>query len=131
MAVTKAERPATDDSVREPRRVDQLGGKIEPVATPEKEELQERGSGASTPELRRHRRAIEAGNSVDRLWMEDDRFDEIVSLCGIAASHCTSAAEAAWRRDKALTGTHLRHAREGLMLALKTYNMIPALSVVR
>ena len=41
----------------------------------------------SSPELRKHSRAIEAGNCIDRLWMEDERFDEIVSLCDIAASH--------------------------------------------
>lgn len=80
---------------------------------------------ASLPELKKHLRAIEASNSVDRLWMADERFDEIVSLCGIVASHCASAAEAAWRRDQALTGTHLRHAREGLMLALKAFNTLP------
>jgi hypothetical protein len=81
---------------------------------------------APLPELKKHLRAIESGNVIDRLWMEDERFDEIVSFCGIVASHCTSAAEAAWRRDKALTGTHLRHAREGLVLALKTFNMLPS-----
>jgi hypothetical protein len=81
---------------------------------------------ASPPELKKHLRAIEAGNRVDRLWMEDERFDELVSLCGIASSHCTSAAEAAWRRNQALTGTHLRHAREGLMLALKIFNLLPS-----
>ena len=81
---------------------------------------------APGPELRKHLLAIEAGNLVDREWMSDERFDEIVSFCGIVASHCTSAAEAAWRRDQVLTGTHLRHAREGLMLALKIFNMLPS-----
>jgi hypothetical protein len=80
---------------------------------------------APGPELRKHLGAIQAGNRLDREWMSDERFDEIVSFCGIVASHCTSAAEAAWRRDQALTGTHLRHAREGLMLALKTFNVLP------
>ena len=78
-----------------------------------------------SPELKRHRRAIERGNIIDRDWMSDERFDELVALLGIAASHCTSAGEAAWRRDQALTGVHLRHAREGLMLALKTFNILP------
>jgi hypothetical protein len=79
----------------------------------------------STAELKKHLRAIEASNTIDRLWMQDERFDEVISLCGIVASHCTSAAEATWRRDQALTGTHLRHAREGLMLALKAFNTLP------
>jgi hypothetical protein len=42
---------------------------------------------ASLPELKKHLRAIEAGNEIDRLWMGDERFDELVSLCSIAASH--------------------------------------------
>lgn len=81
---------------------------------------------APLPELNKHLRAIEAGNIIDRDWMSDERFDEIVELCAIAESHLVSAREAGFRRDKTLLGTHLRHAREGLILALKTFNMLPS-----
>jgi hypothetical protein len=55
-------------------------------------------------ELRKHFREIESGNRADRLWMEDERFDEIVSLCEIARSHLVSAREAGYRRDRSLLG---------------------------
>ena len=78
------------------------------------------------PELASHLRAIKEGNRRDREWMADARFDELVSLCDIVSSHSISAREAAWRWDQALLGTHLRHAREGLILALKTFNALPS-----
>jgi hypothetical protein len=79
----------------------------------------------SIPELAKHQRAIEEDNRHDREWMADERLDELVLLCDIVSSHSISAREAAWRRDQALLGTHLRHAREGLMLALRTFNTLP------
>ena len=80
----------------------------------------------SSPELRKHLRGIEASNRIDRLWMEGERFDEIVSLCDIADSHLVSAREAGFRRDRSLLGDHLRRARDGLRLAIQTFNMLPA-----
>jgi hypothetical protein len=80
---------------------------------------------APIPELGKHLRAIEEGNRGDREWMAEERLAELVTLCDIVASHSTSAREAAWRRDQALLRTHLRHAREGLVLALKTFNSLP------
>lgn len=58
--------------------------------------------------------------------MADERLDEIAFLCDVVSSHCISAREAARWRDQALLGTHLRHAREGLMLAFKTFNVLPS-----
>jgi hypothetical protein len=77
---------------------------------------------APIPELAKHLRAIEED---DREWMAEDRIDEIAFLCEIVSSHSISAREAARRRDQTLLGTHLRHAREGLILALKTFNALP------
>jgi hypothetical protein len=79
---------------------------------------------APTPELAKQLRAIEAGNRHDREWMAD-RLDEIVFLCDIVSSHSISAREAARRGDQPLLGTHLRHAREGMMLAIKTFKVLP------
>ena len=81
---------------------------------------------APTPELKKHQREIEVGNRRDAEWMADERLDELVSLCDIVSSHSISAREAAWRRDQTLLGTHLRHARNGLVLALKTFNLLPS-----
>ena len=58
--------------------------------------------------------------------MEDERFDEIVSLCDIACSHLVSAREAAFRKDRSLLGEHLGQARDGLRLVLRTFNLLPA-----
>jgi hypothetical protein len=80
---------------------------------------------APTPELAKQLRAIEAGNRHDREWMAEDRLDEIVFLCDIVSSHSISAREAARRGDQPLLGTHLRHAREGMMLAIKTFKVLP------
>jgi hypothetical protein len=79
-----------------------------------------------SPELAKHLWAIEEGNRRDREWMADERLDEIVFLCDVVASHSISALEAGRRGDKPLLGTHLLHAREGLMLALKTYKALPS-----
>ena len=79
-----------------------------------------------TPELAKHLRAIEEGNRRDALWMADERLDELVFLCDIVASHSIIAREGARMGDQALLETHLRHAREGLMLALKTYKALPS-----
>ena len=65
-------------------------------------------------------------NQIDRLWMEDERFDELVSLCDIAGSHLISAREAGFRRDRSLLGDHLLRARNGLRLAIQTFNMLPS-----
>ena len=82
---------------------------------------------APCPELRKHLRAIQKdGNRIDRLWMEDERFDEIVSLCATAESHLASAREAAFRRDRALLRGHLTHARNGFRLALQTFSLLPS-----
>ncbi len=83
-------------------------------------------AGAPLPELKKHLRAIESGNQIDRLWMEDERFDELVSLCDIAGSHLISAREAGFRRDRSLLGDHLLRARNGLRLAIQTFNMLPS-----
>ena len=80
---------------------------------------------APTPELAKQLRAIEAGNRHDREWMAEDRLDEIVFLCDIVSSHSISAREAARRGDQPLLGTHLRHACEGMMLAIKTFKVLP------
>lgn len=82
-------------------------------------------SAPAIPELARHRRAIAAANRVDREWMEDERFDELVSLFDIVASHTVSAREAAFRRDRTLLGEHLNHARNGLKLTIQIYNLLP------
>ena len=76
------------------------------------------------PELKRHLREIEEGNRRDADWTADDRFEELVMLCDIVTSHTISAREGAWRRDQELAGAHLRHARDGLKLALKTFNAL-------
>lgn len=81
---------------------------------------------APIPELARHLRAIKQGNRRDAEWMAEERLDELVFLCDIVRSHSTCASEAAWRRDQALLGTHLRHSREGLILALKTFKALPS-----
>jgi hypothetical protein len=78
-----------------------------------------------TPELAKHLRAIEEGNRRDREWMADERLDELVFLCEIVASHCTSAREAAWRRDQTLLGDHMRHAWEGLQAARSLFKALP------
>jgi hypothetical protein len=77
------------------------------------------------PELAKHLRAIEEDNRRDREWIADERFDEIVLLCDIVRSHSICAAEAAWRRDRALVSDHLNHAREAMKLVLKTFNALP------
>ena len=79
-----------------------------------------------TPELAKHLWAIDESNRHDREWMAEDRLNEIVFLCDVVASHSISAREAGRRGDKPLLGTHLLHAREGLMLALKTYKALPS-----
>jgi hypothetical protein len=81
---------------------------------------------APGPELRKHLGAIQAGNRLDREWMSDERFNEIAWFSDIVGSHLISAREAAFRRDRSLLGDHLRHAREGLVLALKTFNILPS-----
>ena len=80
---------------------------------------------APIPELAKHLRTIEEDNRRDSEWMSDEWFDELVFLCEIVSSHSISAREAAWRRDQELLGTHLRHARESLILALRTFNKLP------
>jgi hypothetical protein len=80
---------------------------------------------APTPELAAHLRAIEKGNHRDREWMADERFNEIVFLCDIVISHLTSAREHAWRCEQMKLGEELRHARGGLILVLKTFNVLP------
>jgi hypothetical protein len=76
------------------------------------------------PELARHLRAIAEGNRQDRDSMADERLDELVFLCEIVASHCTSAREAAWRRDQTLLGDHMRHAWEGLQAARSLFKAL-------
>ncbi len=80
--------------------------------------------GASTPELRKHIRAIEEGNRAEAEWMSDARLDELASFCDLAVSHLISAREGAWRRDQGLAGVHLGHARGALILALKFFNAL-------
>lgn len=70
-------------------------------------------------ELAAHKREVADVNRLMRKWTEEERFEEIERLCGIVRSHLASASEAAWRQDGALTRTHLAHARDGLILALK------------
>jgi hypothetical protein len=78
---------------------------------------------AQTPELKRHLRDIEEGNRRSAEWLADDwDTDELIRLCGLVASHAISAGEAARRQDPGLTGTHLRHRRGALILALKVFN---------
>ena len=78
---------------------------------------------APTPELTKHLRKIEEGNRLDAEWMADDwATEDLVRILGILASHAVSAREAAWRQDPGLTGTHLRHARGALILAMKVFN---------
>ena len=84
-----------------------------------------------SPELSKHLRAIEESNRAYRDWIageagdaDDVRFNEIRTLCNIAASHGISAGEAAYRQDQNLLGEHLRHAREALVLALKAFNAL-------
>ena len=55
--------------------------------------------------------------AIERDWNID--YGELQRLCAIIGSHCVSANEAAWRGDRELAHTHLRHAREALILALK------------
>lgn len=89
-----------------------------------------RGPGAhvdtSTPELRKHIRAIEAGNRLEAEWMADERLEELVGFCDLVVSHAISAREGAWRRDRAVAGVHLGHARGALILALKFFNSLPS-----
>ena len=77
------------------------------------------------PELAKHLRQIADSNRLDRGWMADERFDEIMSLCDIAASHLTSAREAAFRRDQTLLKTHLGHAVESVKLTVNLHNLLP------
>ena len=72
-----------------------------------------------TPELVRHKRNLTASNASARVWTEVERFGELQRLCGILASHASSAGEAAWREDQALMALHLGRAREALILALR------------
>ena len=116
----------TTERVRSWREADPQNWLIRanPTDAEHKQNSQEKQAGI--PELNKHFAKIKEGNRVDRLWLEDERFAELVSLCGIVASHCTSAGEAAWRRDQALLRDHLEHARNGLKLALQTYNTLPS-----
>jgi hypothetical protein len=120
MEALGAERAAPRDAEGDPQELAILGGlQVSDRATQIKKQV-------SSPELRKHLRGIEASNRIDRLWMEDERFDEVVSLCDVADSHLISAREAGFRRDRSLLGDHLRRARDGLKLAIQTYNMLPA-----
>jgi len=80
---------------------------------------------AQTPELKRHLREIAEGNRRDREWMAVDRLEEVVGLCDLVASHAISASEGARRRDQALLGEHLRHARGALVLAIGVFKSLP------
>jgi hypothetical protein len=80
---------------------------------------------AQTPELAKHLRAIEEDNRRDREWMADERLEEILRLCALLNSQVISASQAAWRRDQALLGYHLRCARAEFISALQTYNALP------
>jgi hypothetical protein len=85
-----------------------------------------------SPELKKHLREIEEGNRRDAEWLADDwTTEELVKLCDIVASHSVSAREAAWRQDPCLTGTHLRHARGALILAIKVFNAATVVSPAR
>jgi hypothetical protein len=86
-----------------------------------------------SPELKAHLRAIEESNRSYREWIagetgdaDDSRFNEIITLANIAASHGVSAGEAAWRRDENLLAGHLKHLREAVVLTLRVYNEIVA-----
>jgi hypothetical protein len=86
-----------------------------------------------SPELEAHLRAIEESNCRYREWLagetgdaDDSRFNDIITLSNIAASHGVSAGEAAWRRDEKLLAEHLKHLREAVVLALRVYNEIVA-----
>ena len=70
-------------------------------------------------ELERHKREIAQANKSSRVWSETEIYEESMRLCSIVGSHMASAGEAAWRWDAVLMNTHLRHAREALILALK------------
>ena len=70
-------------------------------------------------ELEAHKRVIEQSNRAARAWDCDEKFDELFRLCAIVGSHMISAGEAAWRQDEKLLTTHLGHAREALILALR------------
>jgi hypothetical protein len=74
------------------------------------------------PELRAHLKEIEEGNLRAREWANDATCDELVSLLGIAGSHCRISAEAAWLGDRALTEDHMRRARDALVLAIRHFN---------
>lgn len=62
---------------------------------------------------------------VDREWMSDERFDQIIMLLDIVGSHCRIASEGCFLRNQALTGDHLRRARDGLVLAIRTFKDLP------
>jgi len=70
-------------------------------------------------ELAAHRRQIAHENRQARAWNTEEKFEEMIRLASIVESHVVSAREAAWRQDEALLRTHLGHAREALILALK------------
>ncbi len=58
--------------------------------------------------------------------MADERLGQIVEFCDLVVSHAISAREGAWRRDQAVAGVHLGHARGALILALKLFNSLPS-----
>jgi hypothetical protein len=64
--------------------------------------------------------------SLREIEEADELLDELAMLLDIVTSHAISAREAAWRRDREVAGAHLRHARDGLKLALRTYNELGA-----
>jgi hypothetical protein len=119
MPPSSAAGPDTE-TVNGPRAIDHASDRRDYAQTSAKTQAPE------TPDLKKHLRAIDAGNHVARFRMEDERFDAIESLCNIAGSHCASAALSSWRRDKDLTGIHLRHARNALVLVLKVFNTLPS-----
>ena len=81
---------------------------------------------APSPELAKHRRAIEEGNRLDRDWMADERFDALVEMSDRAMSLWLSIREAAYRRERATLEIHCPQIRALTLGAFETVKLLPS-----
>jgi hypothetical protein len=80
---------------------------------------------APSPELAKHRRAIEEGNRLDRDWMADERFHALVEMSDRAMSLWLSIREAAYRRERATLEIHCPQIRALTLGAFETVKALP------
>lgn len=81
---------------------------------------------APSPELKKHQRAIEEGNRIDRVWMANDRYDALVEMSDRAISLWISIREASFRRERRTLDIHCPQIRVLTLGAFETVKMLPA-----